>query len=73
MEITCPKCGNRGEIRGTEEHFEVRGQFQGKAVRKCQKCGAGVTVGAFLRKAKLIPDDLWKKMQESWDRNFPGS
>ena len=40
MRIRCRKCGATGDTGGDAGIFEVRGQFQGKAVRKCRKCGA---------------------------------
>ncbi len=74
-EIVCPSCGNRGEATIDEKGaFEVRGQFQGKAVRKCNKCGAGFFLGIFsgilFGKPKVIPSDHWKLMEETWEREF---
>jgi len=74
-EIICPVCGNSGEASIDEgSAFEVRGQFQGKAVRKCNKCGAGLFIGLFsgglFGKPKLIPDDFWARMKETWEREF---
>lgn len=72
--ITCPLCGNRGDQNGDDEFraFEVRGQFQGKAVRKCTKCGNGLMVGLFsgiwLGKPDVIPEELWRQMNEVWRR-----
>lgn len=74
-EIICPVCGNRGEASIDEKSaFEVRGQFQGKAVRKCNNCEAGLFLGPFsgvvFGKPKVIPSDLWKRMEETWKREF---
>jgi len=74
-EIVCPSCGNRGEAAVDESGaFEVRGQFEGRAVRKCRKCGAGLAIGpfsgGFLGKPRLIPTDIWKRMEDMWRREF---
>lgn len=74
-EINCPACGNRGEATIDDTGaFEVRGQLQGKAVRRCKKCGAGLLVGlfsgGFLGKPKLVPSILWERMLEVWGREF---
>lgn len=70
--LRCPACGNAGEATlDTAGGFEVRGQYQGKAVRKCNKCGAGIFLGWF-GKTRLIPADLWQRMQEVWEREFGG-
>jgi len=74
-EIKCPSCGNRGEATIDDKGaFEVRGQFQGKATRKCNKCGVGLFLGPFsgvlFGKSRIIPSDLWKRMEETWEREF---
>lgn len=74
-EIICPKCGNQGKADIDDKSaFEVRGQFQGKPVRKCKKCGTGIFLGAFsgvfFGKPKIIPPDTWEKMEETWKREF---
>ena len=74
-EIVCPSCGNGGEASIDDSGaFEVRGQFQGKAVRKCRKCGSGLAIGpfsgGFLGTPKLIPKDVWRRMEEVWHREF---
>lgn len=74
-EIVCPSCGNRGDATIDEKGaFEVRGQLQGKAARKCNKCGAGLFVGLFsgalFGKPKVILSDLWKRMDGTWEREF---
>ena len=46
--IICPKCGNTGDARIDDKGaFEVRGQYKGKPVRKCFKCGVGIYLGMF--------------------------
>ncbi|MDI6891519.1 MAG: hypothetical protein QMD08_00770 [Actinomycetota bacterium] len=74
-QIVCPSCGNMGEaLIGDSGAFEVRGQFQGKAIRKCKKCGAGLSIGpfsgGFFGKPQVIPKDQWKHMEEIWNREF---
>lgn len=66
--ITCPACGNRGDA-SDDVHFEVRGQFQGRPVRKCLRCGLGLYVRAFGR-PDVIPDSLWRQMEDMWESEF---
>ena len=67
--LTCPECGHAGEIRGTEEFFEVRGQWPNGhyPVRKCRACGRGIIVRPrfliFGTRPVVIPDDTWSKME----------
>ena len=69
MRLRCPVCDHNGEIKGTDEFFETRGQWQGAPVRRCRGCGSGLIVRGLLRpKAEVIPDDLWERMQASFDR-----
>jgi hypothetical protein len=69
--LTCPRCANSGEIRGDDGSFEdvwpmARGHFP---VRKCRECGAAIIVSPkFLicgTRATLIPDDTWRRMEET--------
>jgi len=74
-ETRCPACGNVGEDSVVDGGaFEVRGQFQGKAIRKCRNCGVGLSIGpfsgGFLGKPKVIPKDQWRRMEEVWRREF---
>ena len=74
--VRCPSCGLKGEVRGTEEFFEVRGQHPTSRmpVRKCRNCGAGFEVKpGFLvlfgsANARAIPPDFWRRMEASWRR-----
>jgi len=69
--MKCPECGNQGEATlDSKGAFEVRGQFEGKAVRKCNRCGAGLMVG-FFGKPKAISKEIWARMDEMWQKNFP--
>lgn len=81
-QLKCPACGARGEVRETEEHFEVRGQWPDGhwPVRKCRQCGVGLIVKMRIAppgvKAKRIDDATWAAMEASWNRAFgetPGS
>jgi hypothetical protein len=43
--VKCPTCGAKGEARGTDEFFQVRGRTPddyGWPIRKCRACGAGL-------------------------------
>jgi uncharacterized Zn finger protein len=54
MQLSCPTCGQSGEIKGTDEFFETRGQWPDGhwPVRKCRSCGAGIIVKPGFRKAR---------------------
>ena len=76
-EMMCPLCGNRGESSTSIDDgaaFEVRGQFEGRAIRKCRKCASGLIVGPlsglFVGKPQVIPKDIWHHMEEIWKREF---
>jgi hypothetical protein len=70
--IKCPTCGRKGGTEVGSHTFEVRGQLQGKPVRRCRNCGAGMTVGLGLTGAKAQPidPDLWRTMEASWAHEF---
>jgi hypothetical protein len=71
--IVCPKCGNRGNSDAGVA-FAVRGQYQGRAIRRCLSCGAGLLIGAFsgglFGKPKVVPPEVWQKMQRTWEQEF---
>lgn len=69
MNIKCPSCGNQGSTHIGSDAFEVRGTWEGKPVRKCLRCGAGMTVG-FPKRIKLIEPGVWSQMEGSWGREF---
>jgi DNA-directed RNA polymerase subunit RPC12/RpoP len=79
--LKCPECGVRGEVKGTEDSFEVRSRWpfspEGWPVRKCRSCGSGLIVKPRLfppgAKASLIPSDTWQEMETMWAHNFPKS
>src|SRR4051812_31576861 len=74
MKLRCPACGASGEVRGTEEAFEVRGQWpEGHwPVRKCRACGAGIIVkpGIGRARGKLIEPELWAKMEAHFEQEM---
>lgn len=71
----CPNCGNKGEVAiDGLAAFDVRGQLDGKAVWKCNSCGCGLFLGLFsgglFGTPKIIQTDMWRRMQDEWNRNF---
>ena len=68
--VTCPACGHSGEIKGTEEHFESRGQWPDGHwfARKCRGCDGGVIIKAGLRgwRVKVIEPSVWQWMEEAY-------
>ena len=67
--ITCPACGSVGSPAYDSRTFETLGEWQGESVRKCLRCGAGMTVtfGWFRAlKTRQIDAAQWLRMQESW-------
>ncbi len=73
--LKCPNCGNVGEATiDAGGAFEVRGQFEGRAIRKCRSCRAGMAIGPFsgglFGKPKLIPKEIWQKMEQVWGERF---
>jgi DNA-directed RNA polymerase subunit RPC12/RpoP len=77
-QLKCPSCGSRGEVRGTEEFFAVRGRDPsseyGWPVRKCLACGKGLVVKPRTfppgTKAVAIDPETWSKMERDWEENF---
>ena len=67
--IRCPSCNNEGRTELGSDAFQVRGTWPGKPVRKCLRCGAGITISP-PKHVKLIEPELWGRMQESWAREF---
>lgn len=70
--ITCPTCGNTGDQNGDDAApaFAIRGQYAGRAVRKCLSCGSGLLIGvlsgSWIGKPEVIPRDLWMQMEAVW-------
>jgi len=60
-----------------ESGFEVRGQLEGKAVKKCKKCGTGLLVGpfsgGFWGSPKIVPEKTWSRMEKMWEEGLGGS
>ena len=77
-QMKCPSCGRKGEARGTEESFAIRGRDSnseyGWPIRKCLACGAGMTVKPRPfppgLKPTLIDSKRWKEMENAWEREF---
>jgi hypothetical protein len=69
VEIACPVCGNSGGAGDDQAPFEVRGNFEGKAIRKCNGCGTGLAVGPSGR-VEVIPAPAWEVLDRSWARRF---
>jgi rRNA maturation protein Nop10 len=79
MKIKCPHCGEKGTddapynvgepIRRESQKqyaFEVRGNYTGRPVRKCLKCGKGVRVTFLPPRFKKVSDEEWDYLQEQW-------
>lgn len=76
--LKCPACRAKGEVRGTEEFFEVRGRWPGNdygwPVLKCRACGAGLIgkprlVAPGVR-ATVIDAETWARMEAMWEDAF---
>lgn len=68
--MKCPHCkafGPKADL--LEEHWEVRGKWQGEPVRKCRSCGRGFLLRS-IRAPKPIDAELWAEMEASWARNL---
>ena len=46
--------------------FEKRGNWSGRAVWKCLKCGNGLTVSLLPPRFRKIPADAWAEHAEWW-------
>lgn len=73
--IKCPWCGTVGAIAPYDEIvFQGRGQFDGKTIVKCMKCGNGLTFGLFsgifFGKPNLILPEVWQRMEKMWREEF---
>ena len=71
--IRCPRCGNEGTAGsarlGEDAAFDIRGQFEGKAIRKCNGCGAGLAIGLFAG-PRVIPPEGWEILDRHWRSRF---
>ena len=58
--LKCPACRTKGEVRGTEEFYEVRGRWPGNdygwPVLKCQRVRGGAHRQAPGRTARCARD-----------------
>jgi DNA-directed RNA polymerase subunit RPC12/RpoP len=72
-EKKCPHCGFKGELRGTEEFFERRGQWPDGhwPVRRCRNCGGGFLVRPRLfppgLRTEAISGETWQRMEQLWE------
>lgn len=46
--------------------FEVRGNYEGRPLRKCLNCGNGVRVAFLPPRFRRVPPDEWEDLQEQW-------
>lgn len=74
-QINCPGCAAPGTVAPYDNVvFQTRGQFEGRPIAKCMKCGCGLVFGVFsglfFGKPKLIPAEVWERMQELWREEF---
>jgi len=70
--VSCGRCSQLTALPVDELRFERRGKFNGRPVLKCLKCGSGQFLKGQLLRPRLltISDDLWRGMEESWNRSF---
>lgn len=75
MNVTCPWCGASGvddePYPEPEEApaFEMYGNYRGRPIRKCLKCGNGVSVAIFPRRFHKVQPDLWAQLQAAWEEH----
>lgn len=67
--MKCPFCGASGS-KWEEDQFEIRGQIEGRPVRRCKACGTGFVFTRLLGRTRQIPDPIWEKMLAEWDRRM---
>ncbi|MGH3137701.1 MAG: hypothetical protein ACRDPV_14550, partial [Gaiellaceae bacterium] len=64
--VTGPS-GEPIHLKGQEDYaFEVRGNYAGRPVRKCLKCGNGVRVTVLPPRFNKVPREEWEYLQEQW-------
>ena len=66
--LKCPGCRTKGNV--ADGSFEVRGQFEGSHLFRCNYCGMGLAVASPFGRARPVPQDLWVRMCEIWDAEF---
>ena len=69
--IRCPNCGADGTIAPTDQKvFQGRGRDGTTPIVKCMECGCGLAFGifsgTFIGSPKVIPSDVWTRMEEIW-------
>jgi hypothetical protein len=75
--LTCPACGESGEVGHRQRGFEPRGNRAGTddPVYRCINCGSGLAV----RSRRIVPGvwveqidpDVWGRMEYTWGRENP--
>jgi hypothetical protein len=75
--ITCPACGESGQVGQHERGFESRGTWGASddPAYRCINCGSGVAVrpNRLLRGTRVerIDPDVWGRMEYAWGRANP--
>lgn len=75
--ITCPACGESGQVGQHERGFESRGTWAATEdpVYRCINCGCGVAVRAKRiargKRVERIDPDVWGRMEYTWGRENP--
>jgi hypothetical protein len=75
--ITCPSCGESGQLDRRQRGFEPRGNWEDTddPVCRCINCGCGVALrsrpfGRGVRVEQIDPD-VWGRMEYKWGRENP--
>ena len=53
--------------------FEVRGNYEGRPVRKCLSCGKGVRVTILPPRFRKVPSREWAELQRLWKQYMADS
>jgi hypothetical protein len=75
--LTCPVCGESGEVGHRQRGFEPRGTWADTddPVYRCINCGCGLAVRPrrVVRGARVeqIDPDVWGRMEYKWGRENP--
>jgi DNA-directed RNA polymerase subunit RPC12/RpoP len=75
--ISCPACGESGQVGHHERGFESRGTWadSDNPVYRCINCGCGVAVKprrlAPGKRVERIDPDVWGRMEYTWGRENP--
>jgi DNA-directed RNA polymerase subunit RPC12/RpoP len=75
--ITCPSCGESGELGHRQRGFEPRGFWEDTEdpVCRCINCGSGVAVRSrpfgWGARVEQIDPDVWGRLEYKWGRENP--